>query len=329
MAKVIAKVDNAAEVAAVSGKFMVQKIDVLAALLARPPVEFPPGEIIEPEIYSGYNYKYNGKELQEELGLNMYDYGARNYDPAIGRWMNIDPLAEEAYDWTPYRYAYNNPLKFTDPDGMLEDDYGIDNSGNIKLIQKTNDKTDRLFAVDNKGNKTDVNKSGNVNNGDSVEVGKGILNQMTSIRAGSGNNVEGGYKSAIAEQSPQTAKDFKSIFKFAADNSSAEFSLTSFSFKGKDLVQLSTFGDSATSPSPFQLGIDNPNESVSSHMHSHPDVRTLLNVENNSMGGDYRNSKADNRQYPNKVYFPNSSRLYKVTTQGTQFIKNVKSSKDF
>jgi RHS repeat-associated protein len=70
-----------------------------------------------------YKYKFNGKELQEELGLNMYDYGARNYDPALGRWMNIDPLAEKAPDWTPYRYAFNNPLSFTDPTGMYEDWY--------------------------------------------------------------------------------------------------------------------------------------------------------------------------------------------------------------
>ncbi|NMH27437.1 RHS repeat-associated core domain-containing protein, partial [Flavobacterium silvaticum] len=64
-----------------------------------------------------YLYKYNGKEWQDELGLNIYDYGARNYDPAIGRWMNIDPLADKYYNFSPYVYVGNMPTIAVDPDG--------------------------------------------------------------------------------------------------------------------------------------------------------------------------------------------------------------------
>ena len=65
----------------------------------------------------GYQYKFQGQERQDELGLAVYDYGARNYDPALGRWMNIDPLAEKFSIMTPYAYVAGNPIMFVDPDG--------------------------------------------------------------------------------------------------------------------------------------------------------------------------------------------------------------------
>jgi len=107
-------------------------------------------EIVEENNYypfglkhKGYNYnvnstnlalkrKFGGKEMNDELGLNWYDFGARNYDASLGRWINADPVSEFYYDSSPYNYATNNPNIFIDPNGMWIVNIigGYDSNGN-------------------------------------------------------------------------------------------------------------------------------------------------------------------------------------------------------
>jgi RHS repeat-associated protein len=70
---------------------------------------------------------YNGKELQDDelagVSLDWYDYGARYYDPALGRWHVVDPMAHEREWLSPYNFCSLNPISRTDPTGALDDWY--------------------------------------------------------------------------------------------------------------------------------------------------------------------------------------------------------------
>jgi len=70
-----------------------------------------------------HRYLYQGKEYQGDLGLDIYDFHARGYDPSLGRTWQIDPMAEKYYPLSSYSWVANNPIILTDPTGM-EIDWG-------------------------------------------------------------------------------------------------------------------------------------------------------------------------------------------------------------
>jgi len=105
------------------------------------------------KVRSSYLFSFNGKEKDDDINGegNSYDFGARIYDPRLGRWMSVDPLQQKYADLSPYNFTGNNPIVFIDPSGKTIVIGKQDQSAFIKDMTKIYGKAaETMFTFDDK-----------------------------------------------------------------------------------------------------------------------------------------------------------------------------------
>ena len=128
---------------------------------------YPLGGIYASKNAGFQDYKFSGKEFDHHHGLNLYDFGARMYNPALGEWTSVDPLAEKYYNVSPYAYCANDPVNKIDLDGReiwisYLDDHDLAHSIKYEVGMKCSVKNSAVESIVKELNEMSGNESGKV-----------------------------------------------------------------------------------------------------------------------------------------------------------------------
>jgi RHS repeat-associated protein len=287
---------------------------------------------IPPLFKTSYNYKFNSRELQDELGLNMYDLGARGYMPDTGRLTTIDPKSEKYAFQSPFAIAVNNPVFFVDINGEgVDTDLIVDSSGLIRRADYNDgsekNATDRILKSDGKGNvdtKEVKNADGTTTKTPEVAVdniAKGIVNDGDNFKDQNNTIKFGGAN----QPTKQNIIDF--LVQFSENVTGVEIAgfvgINTSTAQSSFLIHQYSNNTATTSESSLR-GLNEivDGSLIKEHFHTHPDRAGYSNDElntpsedSNSNGGsdisgkNQRDTKGK-AQMPSYIYNKNGTYKY-------------------
>lgn len=155
-----------------------------------------------------------------DIAIDSLNPDARPIGDVAGRWISPDPLSEEFPEWSPYNFCFDNPIRYIDPTGLApETDFGILKNGQVKQIGPTDNKPDKLYALNNDSSINKNVKSITVNDKKLLPG----LTKASDIKQSDGSSDN--KMLPLFYSKTKNSKDALNVFTFLADNSPKEFSL--------------------------------------------------------------------------------------------------------